>query len=140
MLTNHLSMFIVMMHSCFSRGVGLFKNPLSLHTDEPDVMLMPRSEWSNGTCYTGIYKHVIYRQGCLPRKIKYRYCFGQCNSVYVPQMDSKGLRSCSACVPVKWHTKTIKLKCQTNNSWLNQVPLNVTIVKRCDCKQVLCDT
>ena len=101
-------------------------------------VLMPAPEWRfNDSCNVAGYREVIEREGCQPRYIKNRYCFGQCNSLYIPQMDST-IRHCKACAPVEVSIKTINLKCTINNRWVNNFPLNVTIVRRCECQNVQC--
>ena len=141
MLTQLLIMMVIISHPCQSKWNGLdeLKTPPPLETSAPDVDLMPGREWHNGTCYHGVYREAILRPQCQPRFIKNRYCYGQCNSVYVPQMESN-FRICNACVPIEWHLKEIRLKCTTDsNRWTKPFHINVTIVKKCQCQKVLCD-
>jgi len=114
--------------------------PLAESDPGEEQVLMPAPEWkSNDSCNEAIYREVIDREGCQPRYIKNRYCYGQCNSIYIPQMDST-IRHCKACAPVEVVQKEITLKCDVNNSnrWVTHFPLNVTIVKRCACQDVQC--
>lgn len=137
MWVKELILTIMLVSPCASTGTGLEY----LTSSGPDTYLMSKSEWvkdnKTQSCHNGPYKEAILRPGCKPRFIKNRFCYGQCNSYYVPQIISN-FRICNACVPVQWHFKEIRLKCLINNEWLHQRH-NITIVKKCKCQEVSCD-
>jgi len=74
-----------------------------------------RQDW----CQTEPLKQKIKEEGCVTRTIINRFCYGQCNSFYIPKHSRKKKRleipraflSCSFCKPSRGSWTTITLSC-----------------------------
>lgn len=70
-----------------------------------------RAEW----CKTEPLKQIIREKGCLKRKIMNQFCYGQCNSFFIPQSEgaeqNEAFVSCAFCKPRKFSWITITLRC-----------------------------
>ena len=98
-----------------SRGAGpvtstdevLESSQEALHVTERRYL---RLDW----CKTQPLKQTIREEGCLSRTIINRFCYGQCNSFYIPRhnyQDGDVFQSCSACKPKTFSTVTYTLFC-----------------------------
>uniref|UniRef100_A0A671WK08 Gremlin 1, DAN family BMP antagonist n=1 Tax=Sparus aurata TaxID=8175 RepID=A0A671WK08_SPAAU len=79
----------------------------ALHVTERRYL---RLDW----CKTQPLKQTIREEGCLSRTIINRFCYGQCNSFYIPRhnyQDGDVFQSCSACKPKTFSTVTYTLFC-----------------------------
>ncbi|XP_041832733.1 gremlin-1a [Melanotaenia boesemani] len=105
----------------------------ALHVTERRYL---RTDW----CKTQPLKQTIHEEGCLSRTIINRFCYGQCNSFYIPRhmyQDGNAFQSCSACKPRVFSTVTYTLLCpgQTPNTRRKRVQR----VKLCRCTTVNMD-
>uniref|UniRef100_A0A673CQH6 Gremlin 1a, DAN family BMP antagonist n=1 Tax=Sphaeramia orbicularis TaxID=375764 RepID=A0A673CQH6_9TELE len=98
-----------------SRGTGpvtttdevLESSQEALHVTERRYL---RLDW----CKTQPLKQTISEEGCLSRTIINRFCYGQCNSFFIPRhvyQDGSAFQSCSACKPKTFSTVTYTLYC-----------------------------
>ena len=115
---------------------------LDLKTEAPQTNLMGRKDWRKDSkeenCHAQVFTQSVILPGCNAKIVKNRFCYGQCNSVYVPQMH-KNFKNCKACVPSKLIQKQIKIKCPGKiQNEATYIYRNVTIVKNCRCQDVLC--
>ncbi|KAJ0026657.1 hypothetical protein NQD34_017657 [Periophthalmus magnuspinnatus] len=95
-----------------------------------------RMDW----CKTQPLKQTIREEGCLTRTIINRFCYGQCNSFYIPRhvyQDGGAFQSCSACKPKAYSTVTYTLFCpgQTPSTRKKRVQR----VKQCRCTTINAD-
>ncbi|XP_058469721.1 gremlin-1a [Solea solea] len=102
----------------------------ALHVTERRYL---RLDW----CKTQPLKQTIREDGCLSRTIINRFCYGQCNSFYIPRhvyQDGNAFESCSACKPKSFSTVTYTLFCP------GQIPSTrrkrVQRVKQCRCTTI----
>ncbi|XP_077408314.1 gremlin-1a [Vanacampus margaritifer] len=105
----------------------------ALHVTERRYL---RLDW----CKTQTLKQTIREDGCLSRSIINRFCYGQCNSFYIPRhiyQDGNAFESCSACVPRTFSTVTYTLFCpgQTPSTRKKRVQR----VKQCRCTTINTD-
>ncbi|XP_069578445.1 gremlin-1-like [Brachyistius frenatus] len=105
----------------------------ALHVTERRYL---RLDW----CKTQPLKQTIHEEGCLSRTIINRFCYGQCNSFYIPRhmyQDGNAFQSCSACKPKTFSTVTYTLFCP------EQMPSTrkkrVQRVKQCRCTTIETD-
>uniref|UniRef100_A0A3P8SCY9 Gremlin 1, DAN family BMP antagonist n=1 Tax=Amphiprion percula TaxID=161767 RepID=A0A3P8SCY9_AMPPE len=121
-----------------SRGTGpptsndevLESSQEALHVTERRYL---RLDW----CKTQPLKQTIKEEGCLSRTIINRFCYGQCNSFYIPRhmyQDGNAFQSCSACKPKTFSTVTYTLFCpgQTPSTRKKRVQR----VKQCRCTTI----
>ncbi|XP_078130693.1 gremlin-1a [Sander vitreus] len=121
-----------------SRGMGsvtpteevLESSQEALHVTERRYL---RLDW----CKTQPLKQTIQEEGCLSRTILNRFCYGQCNSFYIPRhnyQDGDAFQSCSACKPKTFSTITYTLFCP------GQIPSTrkkrIQRVKQCRCTTI----
>lgn len=71
-----------------------------------------RKEW----CKTQPLKQVIREKGCLRTTVLNNFCYGQCNSFFVPKSDKKdqgpaAFMSCGFCKPRHFRTILVTLRC-----------------------------
>ncbi|CAN9507919.1 unnamed protein product [Ophioblennius macclurei] len=124
-----------------SRGTGpgvstdevLESSQEALHVTERRYL---RLDW----CKTQPLKQSIHEEGCLSRTIINRFCYGQCNSFYIPRhvyQDGSAFQSCSACKPKTFSTVTYTLYCpgQTPSTRRKRVQR----VKQCRCTTIDAD-
>uniref|UniRef100_A0A3P8UXP9 Gremlin 1, DAN family BMP antagonist n=2 Tax=Cynoglossus semilaevis TaxID=244447 RepID=A0A3P8UXP9_CYNSE len=105
----------------------------ALHVTERRYL---RMDW----CKTQPLKQTIREEGCLSRTIINRFCYGQCNSFYIPRHiyeDGHVFESCSACRPKTFSTVTYTLFCPglTPNTRRKRVQR----VKQCRCTTINMD-
>ncbi|XP_076023881.1 gremlin-1a [Genypterus blacodes] len=88
-------------------------------------------------CKTQPLKQTIYEEGCLSRTIINRFCYGQCNSFYIPRhiyREDSAFQSCSTCKPKTFTTVTYTLICpgQTPSTRKKRIQR----VKQCRCTTI----
>lgn len=105
----------------------------ALHVTERRYL---RLDW----CKTQPLKQTVREEGCLSRVIVNRFCYGQCNSFYIPRhnyQDGDVFQSCSACKPKTFSTVTYTLFCP------GQIPSTrkkrIQRVKQCRCTTIDAD-
>ncbi|XP_051951991.1 gremlin-1a [Xyrauchen texanus] len=87
-------------------------------------------------CKTQPLKQTIIEDGCQKRDIIISFCYGQCNSFYIPHVyqEDSVFKSCSMCKPKTFTTVTYTLVCP------GQIPFTKTKrvrrVKECRCTSV----
>ena len=81
--------------------------------DEDDVFIMKKSDLKSDWCKTRPFKQIIKVDGCLPAVVMNNFCYGQCNSLYIPSHESPLplFESCTSCLPQRTFRKTVTLRC-----------------------------
>ena len=103
---------------CFLIGTTLAR-PSKVQEDgltsngEDDVFIMKKSDLRNDWCKTRPFKQTIRVPGCLPVQVMNNFCYGQCNSLYIPSHTSQQplFESCTSCLPQRSFMKTVTLRC-----------------------------
>lgn len=82
-------------------------------SDEDNVFIMKRTDLRNDWCKTRPFRQTIKLAGCLPAHVMNNYCYGQCNSLYIPSHASQQplFESCTSCLPQRLVMKTVTLRC-----------------------------
>ncbi|XP_078518104.1 gremlin-1 [Lissotriton helveticus] len=99
----------------------------ALHVTERKYL---KRDW----CKTQPLKQTIHEEGCNSRTILNRFCYGQCNSFYIPRhfrREEGSFQSCSFCKPKKFTTMTITLNCPELQPPTKKK--RITRVKQCRC-------
>eukprot|EP00795_Rhopilema_esculentum_P013338 gene13338-4186_t len=73
------------------------------------TLIMRADEWKREWCKAKAFNQTIRQQGCFSRQIQNRYCYGQCNSIYIP--GQQFLEGCSSCRPKSYQWMTVTLLC-----------------------------
>ncbi|XP_010894177.1 gremlin-2b [Esox lucius] len=69
-----------------------------------------KSDW----CKTQPLRQTVSEEGCLSRTVINRFCYGQCNSFYIPRhvkKEQESFQSCAFCRPQRFTTLTVELDC-----------------------------
>ncbi|XP_061741621.1 LOW QUALITY PROTEIN: gremlin-1a [Nerophis ophidion] len=106
----------------------------ALHVTERRYL---RLDW----CKTQPLKQTIRQEGCLSRAVINRFCYGQCNSFYIPRnvyRDGDAFESCSACKPKSFSTVTYTLFCPGQTPGTRKK--RVQRVKQCRCATIGTDS
>ncbi|XP_043930089.1 gremlin-1 [Protopterus annectens] len=99
----------------------------ALHVTERKYL---KRDW----CKTQPLKQTIHEEGCNSRTIINRFCYGQCNSFYIPRHVRKeegSFQSCSFCKPKKFRSMTVMLNCPELQPPTKKK--RITRVKQCRC-------
>ncbi|XP_048579880.1 gremlin-1-like [Nematostella vectensis] len=114
-----------------SRPSKLEKEGLSGTNEE--VFIMDNSLLKRGWCKTKPVKQIIRIEGCEPAEIVNNFCYGQCNSLYIPHYNRQtpAFESCATCIPVRVHRRSVYLNCP--NAKQKRKRHRYTYVKRCRC-------
>jgi hypothetical protein len=84
-------------------------------------------------CQTIPYKQKIQEPGCISRTVLNAYCYGACNSFFIPANgnDSIPFSSCAFCLPRRYKWTTVRLKCPDSVPTIRRK--KVQIVSKCRC-------
>ncbi|XP_044530387.1 gremlin-2 [Gracilinanus agilis] len=92
-----------------------------------------KSDW----CKTQPLRQIISEDGCKSKTILNRFCYGQCNSFYIPRhvkKNEESFQSCAFCKPHRVTSVLVELECP------GQVPpfrhKKIQKVKQCRCMSV----
>ncbi|XP_060118824.1 gremlin-1 [Heteronotia binoei] len=91
-------------------------------------------------CKTQPLKQTIHEDGCKSKTIINRFCYGQCNSFYIPRHVRKeegSFQSCSFCKPKKFTTMSVTLNCPELQPPSRKK--RITRVKECRCISIALD-
>ncbi|MGH0131828.1 UNVERIFIED_CONTAM: hypothetical protein FKN15_048182 [Acipenser sinensis] len=92
-----------------------------------------KSDW----CKTQPLRQTVSEEGCLSRTVINRFCYGQCNSFYIPRhikKEQESFQSCAFCKPQKFTTLTVELDCpELQPSFRHR---KIQRVKQCRCISV----
>lgn len=89
-----------------------------------------KSDW----CKTQPLRQTVSQEGCKSRTVINRFCYGQCNSFYIPRhvkKEQESFQSCAFCRPHRFTTLTVELDCPDR-----QPPVRyrkIQRVKQCRC-------
>ncbi|XP_022244474.1 uncharacterized protein LOC111086330 [Limulus polyphemus] len=91
-----------------------------LKSDSPSMIVTTTSHLQKGWCQTKPMVQQIQEEGCISAEISNNFCYGQCNSFFIPKPgndltddNSAAFRSCPFCKPRKVHWITVVLQCPT---------------------------
>ncbi|XP_035688715.1 uncharacterized protein LOC118424275 [Branchiostoma floridae] len=89
-------------------------------------------------CKTQPLRQTVRAKGCLSRTVINRFCYGQCNSFYIPKhvrKDAESFQSCAFCKPHRYSMITVTLRCP--NLTPNFKRKRIQRVKKCKCMSVI---
>uniref|UniRef100_A0A803TXI9 Gremlin-1 n=1 Tax=Anolis carolinensis TaxID=28377 RepID=A0A803TXI9_ANOCA len=89
-------------------------NSDTVKSDLGTFYITKRDYVNQGWCKTQTLKQTIHEEGCNSYSFINRFCYGQCNSFYIPWHinDERGVfQSCSFCKPKKFITTSVTLHC-----------------------------
>ncbi|XP_072346489.1 gremlin-1-like [Scyliorhinus torazame] len=88
-----------------------------------------RRDW----CKSHPLIQTLKEDGCISRTVINRFCYGQCNSFYIPSHEHGGepFRSCSFCKPKKFNAVTVTFNCPRLRPPSKR--RRIQLVKECRC-------
>ncbi|XP_060099366.1 gremlin-2 [Heteronotia binoei] len=92
-----------------------------------------KSDW----CKTQPLRQTVSEEGCISRTIINRFCYGQCNSFYIPRhvkKEEESFQSCAFCKPQKVTSFTVELDCPELDPPFRLKKIHK--VKQCRCMSV----
>lgn len=112
--------------------------PLVSGNKKPQLTLTLMDKFKNTWCKTETFKQLIKEPGCVPTEVLNRFCYGQCNSFYIPRTirkrtKRKVFRSCGVCKPKRTHISIVVLKCPGRKKGYKHK--KVRTVKECQCME-----
>ncbi|GAB6026206.1 hypothetical protein CHUAL_012416 [Chamberlinius hualienensis] len=114
-----------------SAGVNLLKS------SKDALIITKKSYLKKDWCKTEPLIQRIKEPGCVTQTIVNRFCYGQCNSFYIPKdstatkTEDNAFKSCSFCKPKRFRWITITLKCPNLNPPFKRK--RVQRIKKCKC-------
>nr|XP_002160711.2 gremlin-2 [Hydra vulgaris]CAJ80869.1 Gremlin-like 2 precursor [Hydra vulgaris] len=114
-----------------------------LKTEEPNTGILGKNEWltdknsKNCMVHGTKYQQVISERDCKAVTIDVPFCYGQCNSFFIPRYG-EDFNSCNTCMPKKWNETKVQLNCKTDGEW-KVVIKKVLLIGSCECQEVHCD-
>ncbi|XP_073507057.1 DAN domain family member 5-like [Phyllobates terribilis] len=99
-------------------------------TSRPDTVLpIGQDALKRSSCNALPFIQNVFRKSCAPLKFHNKFCFGQCNSFYVPGLPSGLSQPCTSCAPSRSRRISVPLRCRGGRlSWEE-----VVLVEECDC-------
>ena len=73
------------------------------------TLIMRAEEWKLEWCKAKAFNQTVRQPGCFSREIENKYCYGQCNSIYIP--GQRNLDSCNSCRPKSYQFVAVTLLC-----------------------------
>ncbi|KAE8587465.1 hypothetical protein XENTR_v10021983 [Xenopus tropicalis] len=105
-----------------------------LESSQEALHITERKYLKRDWCKTQPLKQTIHEDGCNSRTIINRFCYGQCNSFYIPRhirREEGSFQSCSFCKPKKFTTMVVTLNCPELQPPTKKK--RITRVKQCRC-------
>uniref|UniRef100_A0A8C6TEX3 DAN domain family, member 5 n=1 Tax=Neogobius melanostomus TaxID=47308 RepID=A0A8C6TEX3_9GOBI len=104
--------------------------------DKMNVMLPNALKDTKQTCTAVPFTQKVTSEGCETLTVYNKLCFGQCNSLFVPELEFSGGTShhrrtpCSRCAPSKARTVSVPLRCGARGVREKRV----MVVEECKCE------
>ncbi|XP_063787329.1 DAN domain family member 5 [Pseudophryne corroboree] len=97
----------------------------------PDQVLpIGQDALKRSRCNALPFVQIVFRKNCAPLRVPNKFCFGQCNSFYVPGWPSGLSQPCTSCAPTRSKRISIPLFCHGGSlSWEE-----VVLVEECGCE------
>ncbi|XP_026131768.1 gremlin-2-like [Carassius auratus] len=92
-----------------------------------------KSDW----CKTQPLRQTVSQEGCRSRTVINRFCYGQCNSFYIPRhvrKEQESFQSCAFCRPQRFTSLTVELQCPDLQPDVRY--RKIQRVKQCRCMSV----
>lgn len=136
-MTTFIGCIIALLMSEYLVTSALFPGPDEVLREDTKksgstLLMMKRTQLRHDWCKTRMLKQVVEDDGCRPLQVHNNYCFGQCNSMYIPLSgDENSFESCAVCTPILAYYRVVTLKCpRLSVKYKRQ---KIQYIKRCRC-------
>lgn len=96
--------------------------------------IMSTKDMLKEVCLAKPFNQTITRDNCIPKTIKNNFCYGQCNSLYIPEVTDIPMATCFTCQPSQTVQEQVSLQCVVNNR-LQRRLITVEKILSCQCNQ-----
>lgn len=96
--------------------------------------IMSTKDMLKEVCLAKPFNQTITRENCIPTTIKNNFCYGQCNSLYIPEVTDIPMATCFTCQPSETVQEQVPLQCVVDNR-LQQRFITVEKIISCQCNQ-----
>ena len=96
--------------------------------------IMSTKEMRKEVCLAKPFNQTINHDNCIPKTIQNNFCYGQCNSLYIPEVTAGAMKTCFTCQPSQTIQERIPLQCVVNNR-LEKKFVAVQKIVSCRCNQ-----
>ena len=100
---------------------------------DPGNKLLDANEYLQDWCLVKKFNHTVKHRKCFSKTIENNFCYGQCNSMYVPSTEKNPLGICSKCRADRYTYETVTLRCPFAKKKKTR-SFRVQKVKSCTCK------
>lgn len=114
------------------------KEPPLISGSRSNLTLTMMGKFKKTWCKTEPFLQLIKEPGCISRKVLNRFCYGQCNSFFIPKTlrkrtKKKFFKSCGFCEPKRTHTIIVTLKCPGRTKGYKHKKIKQ--IKQCRCME-----
>lgn len=102
-----------------------------LQSNSPSVIITRANRLKKDWCRTEPLWQKISERGCVSKTILNHFCYGQCNSFYIPQTSNKTFQSCPFCKPYSAKWTRVNLRCPSRMPFVKRI--KVLLVQKCRC-------
>ncbi|XP_023222264.1 gremlin-2-like [Centruroides sculpturatus] len=102
-----------------------------LQSSNPSVIITRANRLKKDWCRTEPLWQKISERGCVSKTIMNHFCYGQCNSFYIPQTSNKTFQSCPFCKPYSAKWTRVNLRCPSRIPFVKRI--KVLLVQKCRC-------
>lgn len=93
------------------------------------TLIMRADEWKLDWCKAKSFNQTVRQAGCFSREVQNKYCYGQCNSIFIP--GQRYLDGCNSCRPKSYQWTTITLLCPFSSKKRHHI--QVQMIYSCHC-------
>lgn len=73
------------------------------------TLIMRGDEWKLEWCKAKAFNQTVKQPGCFTKDVGNKYCYGQCNSIFIPGQNY--LKVCNTCRPKSYQWVAVTLVC-----------------------------
>lgn len=125
--------------SSSSRVEVLQKKRRLIHGSKKAATITRKEYLKKDWCKTEPFEQVVEEDGCIKKRVTNRFCYGQCNSFFIPKADkqddaSSSFQSCAYCTPKVVDWMVVVLRCPNRHPPVKRK--RIQIIKQCKCMAV----
>ena len=102
----------------------------------PTQFVLPGKDLQPNKCFKKTFREPINIEGCNPVFFENNYCFGSCNSFYIPSYKDS-FNFCKACMPSKYKKIDMTFTCMRNGEEQKEIK-TLNVIQDCKCMDVSC--
>ena len=101
--------------------------------EQNEVNATPKARiWNKDWCLLKPFNQTIKHSKCIPKIIPNNFCYGQCNSLYIPN-DQSPFQQCKKCQPSASRWVVVTLDCPLSYRKPKRL-MTIQLVESCQCQ------